>query len=116
MRLALVVSHPIQYFVPFYRRLARRSDMILKVFFKWHAGQAAVEDRGFKQAVAWDIPMTEGYPFELVPNISHRTETHRFSGLHNPALVERVTAWKPDVVPRSVPSISWLRAEWRGAG
>ena len=90
--------------------------MILKVFFKWHAGQAAVEDRGFKQAVAWDIPMTEGYPFELVPNISHRTETHRFSGLHNPALVERVTAWKPDVVPRSVPSISWLRAEWRGAG
>src|SRR4029077_18860912 len=36
IRLALVVSHPIQYFVPLYRRLARRSDMILKVFFTWH--------------------------------------------------------------------------------
>jgi glycosyltransferase involved in cell wall biosynthesis len=106
MRLALVVSHPIQYFVPLYRRLARRSDMILKVFFTWHAGQAAVEDRGFKQAVAWDIPMTEGYPFELVPNISHRPGTHRFLGLRNPALVERVTAWKPDVV--QVTGWAWL--------
>jgi len=84
IRLALVVSHPIQYFVPLYRRLARRSDMILKVFFTWHVGKAAVEDRGFKQAVSWDIPMTEGYPFELVPNISHRPGTHRFLGLHNP--------------------------------
>ena len=106
IRLALVVSHPIQYFVPLYRRLARRSDMILKVFFTWHVGKAAVEDRGFKQAVSWDIPMTEGYPFELVPNISHRPGTHRFLGLHNPALVERVTAWKPDVV--QVTGWAWL--------
>jgi glycosyltransferase involved in cell wall biosynthesis len=98
IRLAIIVSHPVQYFVPLYQRLARRSDVAIKVFFTWHVGQAAVEDRGFQQPVAWDIPLTEGYPFELVPNTSARPGTHGFFGLRNPALIERVTSWQPDVV------------------
>jgi glycosyltransferase involved in cell wall biosynthesis len=105
-RLAIIVSHPIQYFVPLYRRLARRSDMTVKVFFTWHCGQAPVEDRGFRQRVAWDIPMTDGYPFELVPNTSSRPGTHGFFGLRNPDLVERVMAWQPDVV--QVTGWAWL--------
>src|SRR5579864_4363778 len=98
IRLALVVSHPIQYAVPLYRRLARRSDVALKVFFTWHAGAAAVHDRGFARPVAWDIPLTEGYDFELVPNTSRDPGTHRFAGLRNPSLVDRVMAWRPDLV------------------
>jgi len=63
----------------------------IKVFFTWHAGC-------FNTPVAWDIPMTEGYDFELVPNISFCPETHRFFGLNNPDLVKRVTAWQPHAV------------------
>jgi glycosyltransferase involved in cell wall biosynthesis len=48
--------------------------------------------------VAWDIPLTEGYEFELVPNVSRRPGTHHFFGLRTPALIERVTAWRPDAV------------------
>jgi len=48
--------------------------------------------------VAWDIPLTEGYEFELVPNVSSRPGTHHFLGLRNPSLVERVLSWRPDVV------------------
>ena len=33
LRLAIIVSHPIQYYVPLYKRLARRDDLIVKVFF-----------------------------------------------------------------------------------
>ncbi len=106
IRLAIIVSHPVQYFVPLYQRLARRSDIAIKVFFTWHAGQAAVEDRGFRQPVAWDIPLTERYPFELAPNTSARPGTHGFFGLRNPALVERVTAWQPDVV--HITGWAWL--------
>ena len=97
-RLAIVVSHPIQYYAPLYRRLALSDDLAIKVFFTWHAGQAPVQDHGFKQPVAWDIPLTEGYEFELVPNVSSDPGTHHFFGLRNPSLVDRVSAWRADAV------------------
>jgi glycosyltransferase involved in cell wall biosynthesis len=97
-RLALIVSHPIQYYTPLYQKLASRGDLTVKAFFTWHAGQAAVEDLGFRAHVAWDIPLTEGYKFEQVPNVSSDPGTHHFFGLRNPSLIERVKAWNPDVV------------------
>jgi glycosyltransferase involved in cell wall biosynthesis len=97
-RLAIVVSHPIQYYAPLHQRLSARSGYAIKVFFTWHAGEAAIRDRGFGRSVAWDIPLTEGYDFELVPNVTADPGTHHFFGLRNPALVEQVRAWHPDVV------------------
>jgi glycosyltransferase involved in cell wall biosynthesis len=106
MRLAIVVSHPIQYYAPLYQRLAKRDDIVIKVFFTWHDGQTAVKDRGFRTQVAWDIPLTEGYEFELVPNVSSNPGTHRFFGLRNPSLVERVSVWRPDFV--HITGWAWL--------
>lgn len=98
LRLAIIVSHPIQYSVPLYQRLAARDDIELKVFFTWHPGDAPVLDRGFKRPVAWDITLTEGYSHERVPNTARDPGTHHFFGLINPSLVRRVTDWQPDVV------------------
>lgn len=98
VRLAFVVSHPIQYFVPLYRKLARRDDSDVKVFFTWHGGEEPIEDRGFGQKVAWDIPLTDGYEFERVPNVSSHPGPYNFFGLRNPALFDRVMSWRPDVV------------------
>ena len=78
-----------------------------RCFSLGHAGQAAVEDHGFKTLVAWDIPLTEGYEFELVPNISSKPGTDRFWGLRNPSLVQRVTAWRPDLV--HITGWAWFR-------
>jgi glycosyltransferase involved in cell wall biosynthesis len=97
-RVAFVVSHPIQYFAPLYRRLAQRCDVAIKVFFTWHAAEAPVTDPGFGVPVAWDIPLTDGYEYELVPNRATDPGTHHFRGLHNPTLVRSVAAWRPDVV------------------
>jgi glycosyltransferase involved in cell wall biosynthesis len=97
-RIAFVVSHPIQYLVPLYQKLAGRDDIAVKVFFTWHAGQHAVDDRGFGRPIAWDIPLTEGYDFELVANVASDPGTHKFLGLRNPTLLERVMSWQPDVV------------------
>jgi glycosyltransferase involved in cell wall biosynthesis len=97
-RICFVVSHPIQYTVPLYQRLARRGDIAIKVFFTWHAGGKAIEDRGFGRAVAWDIPLTEGYEFELVPNVATAPGTDWLFGMRNPALLDRVMAWRPDIV------------------
>lgn len=97
-RLAIVVSHPIQYYVPLYRRLARRDDLAIKVFYTWHAAEAPVRDRGFGEDVAWDIPLTEGYEFERVHNRARDPGTHHFGGLVNPSLVRKVADWQPQFV------------------
>src|SRR5580704_2348380 len=97
-RIAFVVSHPIQYLVPLYQKLAGRDDVAVKVFFSWHAGQHAVDDRGFGRPIAWDIPLTDGYDFETVTNVASDRGTHTFLGLRNPMLLDRVMAWQPDVV------------------
>lgn len=97
-RIAFVVSHPIQYLVPLYQKLAGRDDVEIKIFFTWHAGQHAVDDRGFGRPVAWDIPLADGYDFELVPNVASDPGTHKFLGLRNPTLLDRVMSWQPDVV------------------
>ena len=106
IRVAFIVSHPIQYYAPLYQKLALRDDLSIKVFFTWHAGQSTVKDRGFGIEMAWDIPLTEGYEFELVPNISSDPGTHHFLGLRNPLLVERVLSWRPDVV--HITGWAWL--------
>lgn len=93
-----MVSHPIQYFVPLYQSLARRDDLRIKVFYTWHASAQAVHDRGFQTPVAWDIPLTEGYSYELVPNVASDPGTHNFFGMRNPTLLSAVSAWRPDVV------------------
>ena len=97
-RLAIVVSHPIQYYVPLYQRLAKRDDLAIKVFFTWHAAAAPVRDRGFGTAVEWDIPLASGYEHQLVPNKAGDPGTHRFMGLRNPSLLKCVAAWSPDLV------------------
>ena len=105
-RMAFVVSHPIQYLVPLYQKLAGRDDVEVKVFFTWHAGQHAVDDPGFGQSIAWDIPLTEGYAYEQVANVASDPGTHKFLGLRNPTLLARVMSWRPDVV--HVNGWAWL--------
>jgi len=97
-RVAFIVSHPVQYYAPLYRRLVARGDLDVRVFFTWHDGSVPVMDRGFGAAIQWDIPVREGYDSELVPNRSPRPGTQSFWGLVNPELVSRVLAWQPDAV------------------
>jgi glycosyltransferase involved in cell wall biosynthesis len=97
-RIAFIISHPIQYYAPLHRRLARRDDVAVKVFFTWHGGERAQLDQGFQKPVAWDIPLTDGYEFEVVPNVARDPGSHRFFGLRNPSLVPRVLDWQPDTV------------------
>jgi glycosyltransferase involved in cell wall biosynthesis len=106
IRLAIIVSHPIQYYVPLYQRLARRDDLFLKVFFTWHRGETSTKDPEFDLSVSWDIPVIEGYESELVPNVSSDPGTHHFLGLRNPSLIERINKWRPDIV--HITGWAWL--------
>jgi glycosyltransferase involved in cell wall biosynthesis len=62
MKLAIIVSHPIQYYVPVFQRMSK--DISLKVFYT--AKQGSNFDKGFKKTVVWDIPLLIGYEHEFV--------------------------------------------------
>ena len=61
VRLAYLVSHPIQYQAPLLRRIAQEPDIDLTVFFGSDFSVRAYKDEGFGVEVAWDTPLTEGY-------------------------------------------------------
>ena len=98
IRLAVVVSHTIQYYAPWFAQLASEPDLKLQVFHLWDFGIKARWDQGFAQVLQWDVPLNDGYASTLVPNASRNPGTHHFGGLHNPTLVNTLLAWKPDAL------------------
>lgn len=61
VRLLHLVHHPIQYFAPLYRELARRPEIDLTVAFWSDMGARSYTDPGFSSDVQWDVPVREGY-------------------------------------------------------
>lgn len=98
IRLAVVVSHPIQYYAPWFRLLAREPGIALKVFHLWDFGVVPRSDRGFGHTLVWDVPLLEGYEHCFVANRAADPGTHHFAGLHNPTLVPELLAWQPDAL------------------
>ena len=97
-RLAIVCTHPIQYNVPVFRKLAQIDGLQTRVFFGWQGATAEAFDHGFGQRVKWDIPLLDGYDFEFVPNTSSDPGTHHFFGIDLPELEQRLLRWKPTSV------------------
>jgi glycosyltransferase involved in cell wall biosynthesis len=94
-RLAVITTHPIQYYAPWFRHLARRAGLDLRVFYLWDFGVSEQRDPGFEQIVKWDVPLLDGYEWEMVPNRSRHPGTHHFRGIDNPELETRLKAWNP---------------------
>ncbi len=67
VRLAYLVSHPIQYQTPLLRRIAREAGIDLTVFFGSDFSVRGYQDEGFGVAVKWDVPLLEGYKHEFLP-------------------------------------------------
>ncbi|WP_392479053.1 glycosyltransferase family 4 protein [Nostoc sp. C110] len=98
IKLAIITSHPIQYYAPWFRYLASAGDLQIKVFYLWNFGVTHQIDTGFQQALQWDIPLLDGYQYEFVPNVSYKPGVHHFWGLQNPSLISQVKAYNPDAV------------------
>jgi len=67
VRLAYLVSHPIQYQAPLLRRIAREPDIDLTVFFGSDFSLRGYADQGFGVGIKWDVPLVEGYRHEFLP-------------------------------------------------
>ncbi len=72
VRLAYLVSHPIQYQAPLLRRIAEEREIELTVFFGSDFSVKGYQDEGFGVGVKWDVPLLEGYRHEFLPAIRDR--------------------------------------------
>jgi glycosyltransferase involved in cell wall biosynthesis len=96
MRLAILASHPIQYYAPLFRELAGRLD--LHVFF---AHRASAEDQGragYGTAFEWDVDLTSGYAHSFLVNVARGPGVDRFAGCDTPEIGERLAEGQFDVV------------------
>lgn len=98
-RVAVVNSHPIQYFAPLYRRLASESDIDLTVYFCSRAGLEVYEDAGFGgEEIAWDIPLVEGYDHVFLSNLGGERPPGGFWSLVNTSIIPELRSERYDAV------------------
>jgi glycosyltransferase involved in cell wall biosynthesis len=67
VRLAYVVSHPIQYQADLLRTIAADPGIDLCVFFCSDFSTGSYQDQGFGVNVAWDVPLLSGYRYVVLP-------------------------------------------------
>ncbi len=98
MRLAIITTHPIQYYAPVFKLLHQQKRLEVKVFYTLGETGQTPFDPGFNQNIRWDIPLLEDYNFQFQKNTSKKPGSHTFWGIVNPNLVKEVEAWKADAV------------------
>jgi glycosyltransferase involved in cell wall biosynthesis len=94
-RLAILLSHPTQYYSPWFRWLRAHTPLEFRVFYLWEFGVTPQRDPGFGATIQWDTDLLGGYDHEFVPNVAPDPGTHHFGGLDNPELTARLAAWRP---------------------
>jgi len=98
MRLAIITTHPIQYYAPIFKLLHDRGNIGIMVFYSWGQKSLKKYDPGFGATIQWDIPLLEGYPLTWLHNVSPDPGTHHFKGIINPDLITKVKDWRPDAL------------------
>ena len=94
IRLAIVVSHPIQHFCPQYSSWARLDAVDLRVFFASRQGLDTYHDDDFARPVQWEgLPLD--FPHEFLPGAANRRVT---ATLDAPAVEERLAGFRPHVL------------------
>ena len=69
IKLAYLVSHPIQYQAPLLRLISEHPDIDLTVFFCSNISIDRFVDPEFRHAISWDTPIVEGYKHQFLPTI-----------------------------------------------
>ncbi len=98
-RLAIVSTHPIQYYAPVFRALAGSAEVQPKVFYTWSQTAGGSQfDSGFGSTLSWDIPLLQGYDHEFVQNVAGNPGVDRFGGVRNPGLMRAITSWNAEAL------------------
>jgi len=108
-RLGILSSHPIQYYSPWFRALAKQTD--LEVFYA-HRPDPAQQGAGFGKSFDWDVDLLSGYSHRFLKNVSTRPGVSHFSGCDTPEIRDLIRAGKFDAFI----VVGWyLKTFWQAA-
>lgn len=115
VRFRVVVSHPIQYYAPYYRALAEHSTMDVKALFASRVGVDATHDVEMGVDVSWKTDLLSGYGSEFLPE-APAIKTPGFWNIDNPSVTAALDREKPDILLlhgfsnlTSLRAIAWCR-------
>ena len=94
-RLAIITTHPIQYYAPLFRLLNQRKIIDIKVFYTFNTVDNQF-DEGFGKEFSWDIPLLEGYDYTFVSNKCNGRKG--FWNIKNPNLINEIKDWGADAI------------------
>jgi len=97
IRLAYLVTHPIQYQAPLLRRIAEDPDIDLTVFYCSDLSTREFSDAGFGRVVKWDVSLLNGYRYEFLPAIGG-TDHVSFWRPFNYGLTKRLKGGRFDAI------------------
>jgi glycosyltransferase involved in cell wall biosynthesis len=83
-------SHPIQYFAPLYKELAKEKDIDLTVYYCSDHSLKGNLDKQFGTVVSWDIPLLDGYKYKFLKNYALKPSIYTFWGLFNFGIIREL--------------------------
>lgn len=89
-RIAVVNTHPIQYFAPLYAYLNQSPDLEVTALYLSDFSLRGATDGGFGQVVKWDIDLLGGYPHLFVGPNAKKLEPAGFSSMVVPGIWQAV--------------------------
>jgi glycosyltransferase involved in cell wall biosynthesis len=95
-RVAVVVSHPIQHFVPFYRAIAAEPSIDLCVFFCSRIGVKTYFDEQMNVEIKWGMDLLGGYRSLFLAEADRIAHTGFFE-VDNPSIHAALSAFGADV-------------------
>lgn len=94
--LAVVTTHPIQYYGPWFAHLAGFMDV--HVFYGHRQTDAGQAEAGFGKNFDWDLPLLDGYPSTFLSNVSANPSVSSFGGIDTPEVAAKLAAGNFDAV------------------
>ncbi|MEC9344705.1 MAG: glycosyltransferase family 4 protein [Pseudomonadota bacterium] len=86
MRLAVLLTHPVQYYSPWFAHMAGTLDVTVFYAIRQTAsGQAAA---GFGVGFDWDLPLLEGYRHVFLDNVARKPQLAGFFGCDTPGIAD----------------------------
>ena len=95
MKIAVIVSHPIQHFCPQYASWSNIDGVNLKVFFGSNLGAVKYFDTNFKKEISWDNLYLTEFEHEFLNGNKTIQPT---SKLDSENLNQKLDEYKPDLI------------------
>jgi glycosyltransferase involved in cell wall biosynthesis len=97
IKVVIIATHPIQYHIPWFRLLSSHEHINLKVYFAMIPDQNQ-QGVGFDIPFFWNIPIMEGYDWQVLYNSTSNPNLNGFFSSSIPGIFYVLKKSKPDVV------------------